>query len=540
MNAVQAAPERQAPSASALFDGIAVRSAASSGDPVVPEGPAAAGVPRRRDLPQRFTSRLARWTGAAALWSIYRDGFLIQRYAFRLNDQTLPAARRAASARSLSSLGRIEAVPTLDRVYENDPSPRVRRAALVAMIRLARAAQPRLLLALRTYPRSGSREGAATMLSWVVRHSDAAEVVEALADAGMLDPVEDVRLAAIRSLSLARSPKALAALEWMRGHDARPHMRSALELAVVEARRRHAGTGLQRYRPPDDEFADTRGPLHEVALKRVIAVASIFVAVEMIGGFTTGNVALKADSMHLAADQLINGAALFSIWMARRPPNSRKSYGYLKVESIVGLLGAAAIGFMGLEMGVEAWRRIFTPGAPATWSVALFALASLASNLFSALILWRHHGESLSMKGAFLHAMTDAVGSVGVIVSVAAAILLGWAWVEPVAVALIVVMIVKTGWELGKPAWDMLIDAVPAGIDLDRVEADLLAIPGAASVKDLHIWALNSRTMALTATVFIRPGADHDAVLASAKALLREKHGIRHATVQVETIPGPR
>lgn len=532
----QAAPMMEAPSASALFDGISLRSAPAVGDPepVVPE----ARIPRRRDLPQRFTSRLARWTGAAALWSVYRDGVLVQRLASRLNDQGLSPARRASSARLLGSLGRVEAVPTLGWAVENDSSPRVRRAAQAALLHIARSAEPKLVRSLKTNPRSGAREAAATLLSWIVRHSEGVEAVEALAAAGMLDLSEDARLAAIRSLSLARSPKALAALEWMRNKETRPHMHSALELAVAEARRRHSGAALHLHRPPEDELADTRGPLHAVALKRALAVAVVFVAIEMIGGFVTGNVALKADAMHLAADQLINGAALFSIWMARRPPNSRKSYGYLKVESVVGLLGAAAIAFMGFEMGVEAWHRLFSPGEAATWSVALFALASLAANLFSALILWRHHGESLSMKGAFLHSLTDAIGSFGVIVSVAAAILLGWAWVEPVAVALIVILIVKTAWELGKPAWDVLIDAVPAGADLDRIEADLLAIPGAAVVKDLHVWALNSQTTALTATVFIRPGADHDEVLASAKALLREKHGIRHLTVQVETLPG--
>ena len=207
---------------------------------------------------------------------------------------------------------------------------------------------------------------------------------------------------------------------------------------------------------------------------------------------------------------------------------------------MVGLLGATAIAFMGFEMGVEAWHRLFTPGAAATWSVALFALASLASNLFTALILWRHHGESLSMKGSFLHALTDAIGSVGVIVSAAAAILLGWVWVEPVAVALIVALIGKTAWGLGKPAWNILIDAVPDGIDLDRIESDLLAIPGASGVHDLHVWALNSTMTTLTATIFVRPGADHDLVLASAKAVLREKHGIRHMTVQIETIKDAR
>jgi len=169
--------------------------------------------------------------------------------------------------------------------------------------------------------------------------------------------------------------------------------------------------------------------------------------------------------------------------------------------------------------------------------VALFALATLSANALSTAILWRHRGESLSMKGAFLHSMTDAIGSFGVIVSAAAAILLGWAWVEIAVTGVIVAMIVQTAWGLGKPAWDLLIDAVPAGTDLDRIEADLLAIPGAAVVKDLHVWALNSQTKALTATVFIRPGSDHDAVLAAATALLRETHGIRHLTVQVQTIP---
>lgn len=524
-------------SASALFDGSSLRAPATGDDPGSANDVPEARNPSRRDFTARFTSRLARWTGVAAVWSIYRDGILLQRHAARLNDQSLSPARRVVSARLLGSLGRVETLPTLGAAAENDPSSTVRRAALGALAAIASAAEPRLIRSLKKNPFSASRERAATLLAWVVEHADASEAVEALAAAGMLDRSEDVRLAAIRSLSLARNPKALSTLEWMRRRESRPHMRSALELAVVETRRRAAGLGLHAYRPPDDELADASGPLHEVALKRALAVSAVFVAVEMIGGFVTGNVALKADAMHLAADQLINAAALFSIWMARRPPNSRKSYGYLKVESVVGLLGSAAIAFMGLEMGVEAWHRLFAPGAAATWSVALFALASLAANLFSALILWRHHGESLSVKGAFLHSLTDAIGSLGVIVSVAAAILLGWAWVEPVAVALIVVMIVKTAWELGKPSWNVLIDAVPEGIDLDRVEADLLAIPGAAVVKDLHVWALNSRTKALTAKIFIRPGASHDAALASAKAVLREKHGIAHMTIQIETLP---
>jgi len=347
---------------SSLFDGSVLSAPSVDDTPSLSEPVAAA---RRRDVSVRFNSRLARWTGVSAVWSLYRDGILVQRHAARLADPALSPARRAASARLLASYGRLESVPALGFAVENDASARVRRAAKAALLQVALPAEAKLLRALKTNPRPSAREAAATALSWIVRHEASARTVEALADAGMLDPSEDVRLSAIRSLSLARAPRALASLEWMLVRETRPHMRSALELAAAEARRRDAGAALLRP-ASDEDLSDTRGPLHEVALKRATAVASVFVAVALIGGFVTGSVALKADAMHLAADQLLNVAALFAIWMARRPPNSRKSYGYLKVESIVGLLGSGAIAFMGWEMGGEAWHRFFEPGAAAT------------------------------------------------------------------------------------------------------------------------------------------------------------------------------
>lgn len=207
----------------------------------------------------------------------------------------------------------------------------------------------------------------------------------------------------------------------------------------------------------DHDPSAARGPVHESALKRAMAVALTFIAVEIIGGVVTGNAALQADGLHLLADQVINAAALFSAWLARRPPSSVRPGGSRKAEAVVGLLAAGLIGFTGLEMGLEAWQRFFTPGAAATWSVALFALASLGANLSSALILRRHHAGSLGVKSAFLVAMTDTIGSIGVIVSAAASILLGWAWMEPVVVALIGVMIVRIALGLGKPAWKALV-----------------------------------------------------------------------------------
>ncbi|MDD5305479.1 MAG: cation diffusion facilitator family transporter [Elusimicrobia bacterium] len=295
----QAAPRMEAPSASALFDGAAVRSAASTGDPVVPDGSPEARVPRRAEAPPPVASRLARWAGVAGL----------------------------------------------------PPS----------------------------------------------------------------------------SHGVARVPLSASPLhaEAEHGHGSSP--------------------------------SGARAPVHESALKRAMAAALFFIAIEMIGGIVTGNAALQADSLHLASDQVINAAALFSAWLSRRPPSAARPNGFRKAEAVVGLLAAAVIAFTGFEMGAEAWTRFFTPGAAATWSVALFALASLGANLSSALILRRHHGESLGVKSAFMVAMTDTVGSIGVIVSAAAAILFGWAWVEPVVVALIGLMIVRIAWGLGRPAWKALV-----------------------------------------------------------------------------------
>jgi len=210
------------------------------------------------------------------------------------------------------------------------------------------------------------------------------------------------------------------------------------------------------------DHSHPEGGAHESALKRAMAAASFFIAIEMLGGYLTGNAALIADSLHLAADQVIIAAALFSAWLSRRPPSPSRPNGFRKAEAVVGLLAAALIGFTGIHMGVEAWERFLEPAAAATWSVALFALASLGANLSSALILRRHHGKSLGVKGAFMVAITDTVGSIGVIVSAAASILFGWAWMEPLVVALIGLMIVRIAWGLAKPAWVALRAPPPA------------------------------------------------------------------------------
>jgi cobalt-zinc-cadmium efflux system protein len=122
----------------------------------------------------------------------------------------------------------------------------------------------------------------------------------------------------------------------------------------------------------------------------------------------------------------------------------------------------------------------------------------------------------------------------------AASLLWGWSWLMPLATAAMVVMVLRVSWELGRPAWDVLLDSVPAGVDMDRLESDLRAVPGVAGVYDLHVRALNSQGAELAAKLYARPGADHAVILASANAFLRERYGVVHATIQIEPLPAAR
>lgn len=486
----------------------------------------------------RFWSLAAKLTGLRALGSLYRGGVLVQRYAARLADQDAPAAERAAAARLLSALARRETIQSLGYASTHDPDPRVRRAALAALIHLGKQWLPRLTRDLRLHPVTGRRLSAARDLAWLARSSADPLLLQALVDAAALDRSEDVRLTAIEGLSTARRLNAFSRLEWLFQRETAPHVRSVLALAlgrIAEKRLAVLGKSLA-YRPPAGEFESTKQPLYASALKKVLIVGTVFVAVELIGGFVTGSIALRADAMHMLADLAITAGSLFSVWMARRPPTSRRTYGFMKTEAVMGLLSALAIGFMGVEMLSEAVPRLWAPVAFEGLTTMFLALAGLASNAVSTLILYRYRDDNLSLKGAFLHSLTDAVGSIGIIAAGLLTMAFGWSVADPIITVGIVFLIGRTTWGLLKRSINVLIDSVPPGVDLDAIESGLLKVPGVVAVHDLHVWSLNASQTVATATLYVKAGTDHEEALAAARALLLEGHAIGHATVQVEIL----
>ena len=520
--------------AGAAFDG----SAPSSTGPAAPEPPREPkdAPPSRRESFRRWTSLLSGWT---AVRSVLRQP-RISAAVDDLLDRKLPAFDRRDAALALKRLSRPETLEALAAAAVDDPDPLVSREARDAFEHVIGVWRKPLLRDAGYHPMAGRRIAALRALGAEAALFEAPAAVERLGNSAATDRDADARLTAVEQLAGAQSPKALSLLYRLR--DAEPDgtsLHSALELAVARAERRHAqgALPLAAYRPPAGDLAsDARKPMEHSALKKVIGVAAVFTAIELVGGFATGSVSLQADSFHLAADLAINVGALAAIWVARRPPNSRKTYGYLKLESIVGLVSSALIAGMGLFTGVEALGRLLHPAAVPALETMLLACSGLLSNAISTWLLYRYRDDSLSLKGAFLHAATDAVGSLGIIVGSALILAFGWLWADPLISFGIVALILHTTWDLAVRSWNVLIDAVPPGLELDALEKELAALPGVVSVYDLHVWSLNSSERAATVQLFIRDGADHEAAAAAAKALLAQK-GVAHSTVEVRRLP---
>lgn len=270
------------------------------------------------------------------------------------------------------------------------------------------------------------------------------------------------------------------------------------------------------------------------ALKWALGLGIICAAIEFVGGMATGSLSLKADAMHLTADLTVTAMALLSLKISRKPPTEHKTFGYRKMEALTGFVSSLGIAGLALYTLSEALFRIFEPVAVPGLATIGLALAGLLSNAVSTWLLYKYQHDNLTLKGAFLHAAMDALGSVGIIVGAGLMIGFGWHIIDPLISLGIAVLIGRTVWQLGKRSWDILMDGVPPGISFKAVEAGLAALPGVASVGRLHIWAIDSNTPALTVQLRTVPGASSGAVLRAAEDLVKVRHGIGHAVIQVD------
>ena len=259
-----------------------------------------------------------------------------------------------------------------------------------------------------------------------------------------------------------------------------------------------------------------------------------FALVELGVGFFANSLALVADAVHNFSDVVCLLLAWGGAWLATWRPTASRTYGYRRA-SILAALGNAALLFAATgAILTEAARRLFTPEPIAADIVLWVAAAGIVINGATALMFMRGRAHDLNVRGAFVHMAGDAAVSLGVVVVALVIGRTGWLWLDPAASVAIALVILLATWSLTRDAFNLALDAVPAGIDRHAVEAYLVGLPGVTEVHDLHIWAMSTTETALTAHL-VRPNAGlDDALLADAAHELEHRFGIHHATMQIE------
>jgi cobalt-zinc-cadmium efflux system protein len=276
------------------------------------------------------------------------------------------------------------------------------------------------------------------------------------------------------------------------------------------------------------------GLKHRRALVLALAINAAFMVVEAVAGFLSGSLVLIADAGHMLTDVAGVSAALLAIWLAQRPANKRKTYGYYRTEILAALANAVLLYAVSAYILYEAWQRWRDPPDVPGATVLVVACIGLVANLAGALLLMRGAGEDLNVRGAFLDMIADVLGSLGAITAGIVILTTGWRYADPLLAAAVGVAILPRTWGLLKSALDVLLEGTPAHIELQDVQSAMLAQPRVESVHDLHVWTVTSGFIALSGHVQVRDNVDRDALLVALRSTLASRFDIDHVTIQVE------
>lgn len=282
-------------------------------------------------------------------------------------------------------------------------------------------------------------------------------------------------------------------------------------------------------------------PVSRDQQRRTLAVAlalnGAFLVAEVVGGLAFNSVALLADAGHMLSDVVGLSVAFLAHRLVDRPSSEQHSYGLQRAEVLGALANGLLLGAVAAWILVEGVRRLAEPPEVAGGGLVAVASLGLLVNLVSAVLLARAKGRSLNMRGAFLHMLSDAGGSLAAIAAGAAVVLAGAVWADPAASLAIAVLVLTAGWRLLRDTVHVLLEGTPQSLEPAEVEGALCAEPAVESVHHLHLWTIASDTPALSAHVVLRgSGSLHQAQAAGKhlKALLDERFGIAHATLELE------
>ena len=297
----------------------------------------------------------------------------------------------------------------------------------------------------------------------------------------------------------------------------------------------HAHHGHGHHHEAHDHDHGHEAPREGRGLWMSLAMTAAFAVIEAGTGLMAHSLALLSDAGHMLSDTLALALSLFAVWMGRRPPSARHSYGFARTEIIVAFVNGLVLLAVVTAIVIAAVRRLQHPEAVAGGAVMVVAALGILMNggVVYALSRERH---TLNTRSAILHVLGDLLGSAAALVAGAVVYFTGWDPIDPILSLVISGLILYSTVQLLRETLNVLMEGVPSHLDLRAVGRALAEVPGTISVHDLHIWTLSSGTMALSAHVVVDDLNHWRGLLAVMQDLLRERFDIDHVTLQPEVL----
>jgi len=265
------------------------------------------------------------------------------------------------------------------------------------------------------------------------------------------------------------------------------------------------------------------------------AISALYFIAELVAGFLTNSLALLSDAGHMLSDIGAMALSLFAFRMAKRPATHQSTYGFHRVEILAALFNGLSLWLIVGIIFAAAYNRFAQPPVVESFGMMIVAVVGLFVNIAAAAMLHGRHRHNLNLRGAFLHVVSDAVGSVGAIAAGVIMLTTGWYLADPLISIFIGGLILFSSWSLVKDSVSVLMQSVPKGIQLEEVRLTIEAVAGVSKVHDLHIWAVTSDIFTLSAHAVVTNGEDFHQVLNNIEDTLKERFNIEHTTIQLET-----
>lgn len=282
----------------------------------------------------------------------------------------------------------------------------------------------------------------------------------------------------------------------------------------------------------------THGANKKVLLLSFIIITG-YMVVEAIGGFLTNSLALLSDAGHMLSDSISLGIAMLAFMFGEKAASYSKTYGYKRFEILAAVLNGITLIGIALFIFYEAIERFTNPPEVATTGMLIISIIGLFINILVAWIMMRGSDtkDNLNMRGAFLHVLSDMLGSVGAIVAALLIMFFGWGWADPLASVIVALLVVRSGYHVTKASIHVLMEGTPSNVDVQEIIQLIEQTDGIESIHDLHIWTITSGTNALSCHAVVNDQlkiAESEHILRKIEHNLQHK-GIKHVTIQLET-----